>query len=126
MFLLSGEMGEFLGAFKTEELASHAAWEYSERDGSHKEQTIAYMEENTSIDHIDHVHSWAVEKMRMTPISYHPHFCLDDTEEYAIKNYKQSHIDKKIDRDFWEGQEWTAEQKEALIKLKKENGELRI
>ena len=72
----------------TEDLAEEAAWKYSEIDGSHKEQTYAYMEDNTSVDHIKDVYSWAVEKINATPISYMKHFLLDDTEEYAIKHYK--------------------------------------
>ena len=87
-WLLTGELGDFLSAHKTEELAEQAAWEYSEHDGSGKEQTIAYMESNTSVDHIKDVYRWAVEKMNGTPKSYQRNFLLDDTEEYALANYK--------------------------------------
>ena len=51
-WLLSNEDGEILGTYETEQLANEAAWEYSEHDGFCKEQTIAYLENNTSVDHI--------------------------------------------------------------------------
>lgn len=91
MYLLSGEMGDLVGAFDTEELAEQAAWEYSERDGSHKEQTIAYMEENTSIDHIKDVYEWSIKMIEFLPDSgsFVRRCVLSETEKYALDNYKK-------------------------------------
>ena len=85
MWLLSGEDGEFIGAFESELLAEQAAWEYSERDCFGKEQTIDYMESNTSVDHIKDVYRWSYEKWSLCPASC---LALNETEEYALKNYR--------------------------------------
>ncbi len=83
-WLLSGELGDFLSAHETEELAEKAAWKYSEGDGMSKEQTIAYLEDNTSVNHISDVYAWASERHNLAG-----RFAgLDGTEEYALANYK--------------------------------------
>ena len=82
-WILSGEDGELLGAYETEQLANEAAWEYSEIDGSSKEETIAYLENNTSVDHIKDVFKWAHRRYKFGGASI-----LCEVEEYAIKNYK--------------------------------------
>ena len=84
LWLLSGEMGEVVGAYETELLAEQAAWEYSEHDSFGKEQTIAWMECNTEVNHIEDVFGQACEKNQILGRKF-----LNDIEEYAIKNYKK-------------------------------------
>ena len=82
MWLLS-EGDEFRGAFETEVLAEQAAWEVSEQDGFWKEQTIAYMEDNTAVHHIKDVFEWTCARL----LSDKP-YELDETERFALENFK--------------------------------------
>ena len=81
---LLSEDDEFRGAFKTETLAEHAAWECSEKDGFYKEMIGEYRDDHTSVNHIKDVFEWTCSSLLRQP-----DYKIDETERYALENYKE-------------------------------------